>query len=608
MFCTNCGNKLNENDNFCKLCGTPIIKSQLDQKTEVNLPKKETDIREQEDDNLVMSAKHQNKQKEKQITSEKCKTTKLVNIDVLKLLSFISIIIFFLPINLKGDWLFSILHGNEPTAVSVPIFVLSLILFMVFLTNIGTEKGLLKTSLIFGAVNSLLSIFLIIPTPLHTQVICLGSYLIFIINFAIFIYALIRFLVKRDIEYVHKDDYTENQQKNNNEMYKKTFSHRVTLKLVTVCALIAFVLPCMVTSCDINDPNSSLQVKTGIDIMSNFTSGIGNAFAIAVFVLFIVILISLFVKEKEFFYIPFILGTVNIIMLVMTKVIFYENIKKYLVGSYIVFIASVIISSLGYIYYKKMIVNNVTVTEKFNRYSMYSESQKFINNSREENWSNKRLISVVIACSVLIIGILTTISLKAYRENSNGTKHYLSVDNPSTSSSSNSKNITKNKTNINMISNEMKKDAVNNALKFAQYGLQGITWYDPSGIYAGPEVNYFGPGKESAFISDMDIKMRNFKDKFSTNNLSEKRHGFSWLIRGIKTSQDDFDENSGKLTVHVVFDSYDGIDFGDEHANFVNSETYITMSPYVDEKGEVKCYYISKVRLIIDNLVDAVLE
>lgn len=603
MFCTNCGNKLNENDGFCNLCGAPTVKAQLDQKSEVNLEKKETDIREQEDDNLVMAVEQQNKQKEKQITSEKCKTTKLGDISILKVLSFISIIIFFLPINLKGDWLFSILHGNEPTAVSVPIFVFSLILFMVFLTNIGTEKGVLKTSLIFGAVNSVLSTFLILPTPFHTQVICLGSYLIFIVNCAIFIYGLVRILATRDIEYVHKASYTEKQQKNNNEMYKKTFSHRVTLKLVTVCALIAFVLPCMVTSCDINDSHSSLDVKTGIDIMSNFVSGIGNAFAIAVFVLFIVILISLFIKKKPFLQIPFILGTVNIVMLVMTKVVFYKNIKTYLVGSYIIFIASIIISSLGYTYYKKMVDN--AVIENVDLYPMNSGEEQY-----KIKWSNKRLISMVIAGSVLIIGILTTISLKSYTENANAntTKHYLSVDNPSTSSSSNSKDIAKNKTNINMISNEIKKDAVNNALKFAQHGLPGITWYDPSGVYAGPEVNYFGPGKESAFISDMDIKMRNFKDKFSTNNLLEKRHGFFWFIKGIKTSQDNFDENSGKLTVHVVFDSYDGMDVGGDRPKAVNSETYITMSPYVDEKGEIKCYYISKVRLIIDNLVDAVLE
>ena len=61
--------------------------------------------------------------------------------------------------------------------------------------------------------------------------------------------------------------------------------------------------------------------------------------------------------------------------------------------------------------------------------------------------------------------------------------------------------------------------------------------------------------------------------------------------------------------VHVVFDSTNGYKFDDNSSpDSVSSEVYITMSPYADEKGEINHYYISKVNLIISNLVDATLE
>lgn len=119
------------------------------------------------------------------------------------------------------------------------------------------------------------------------------------------------------------------------------------LKLVAFIAIVAFFLPCVVISCG----NS---VETGIDAMSRFSSGIGNAFAIAIFTLFVVIFLSLFLNREYFVPIPFLLGTANIIMLLMTKVVFYKDIVKYLIGSYIMFIASVILSITGNSYYKKL--------------------------------------------------------------------------------------------------------------------------------------------------------------------------------------------------------------------------------------------------------------
>lgn len=412
MFCTNCGNKLNQNDKFCNLCGTQNIVDQSNQEIESNIIDNEMNLTNQESDNLVVNIEKENKHEEKKIRTEKPEIAKIKNTSVLKILSFISIAVFFLPIYSDWGWLFSILHSKEPTAVSVPIFTFSLILFIGILTNIGTEKGIFKTSSILGAVNWLLSLFLIIPTPLHTQVNCLGSYVIFIVNLSVFIYGLINFLTKRNIEYENKVSYTIEQQKSNNEIYKKTFSHRIILKLLTLCALVAFVLPCALTSCDINDTSNNLNIETGIDIMSHFSNGIGNSFAITVFVLFIAILLSLFIKRKPFIYFPFLIGTTNVFMLVMTKLVFYKNIKSYLVGSYIMFIASIIISALGYIYYKKVTANDIA--EDFNIYpNIYSndaELQRSVINSGEGQSKEKRSIKrrqKLILIPVLAIAIVT---------------------------------------------------------------------------------------------------------------------------------------------------------------------------------------------------------
>lgn len=115
-------------------------------------------------------------------------------IRVLKIVSAISIAIYFLPINEYWDWLFSILRAEEPTAVSVPIFVFSLIFFVALISNLMEERLAYKIGVIVGAVNALLAINLILPMPYNTQVNSLGSYIILLINVIILVLSASYFL------------------------------------------------------------------------------------------------------------------------------------------------------------------------------------------------------------------------------------------------------------------------------------------------------------------------------------------------------------------------------------------------------------------------------
>ncbi|NMF07119.1 hypothetical protein [Clostridium beijerinckii] len=51
-----------------------------------------------------------------------------------------------------------------------------------------------------------------------------------------------------------------------------------------------------------NEISNTLKTEIGINIMSNFDNGIGNAFEIAILVLFIAIFLSLFINRKTFIY------------------------------------------------------------------------------------------------------------------------------------------------------------------------------------------------------------------------------------------------------------------------------------------------------------------
>lgn len=328
MYCKKCGKELDQDDKFCQFCGTMISSAQPNKEQNEfvnsdNIPKKTTSFR---------------------ITKR----------TVLKIISIASVLIYFLPIGVNRDWLFLILNREEPTAVSVPIFTLSLILLVALISNIIKNRDAYKISAIIGALNILLSIFLIIPTPFKTQYDCLGSYIVLLVNLSMFIFSfsvLHKYYQVKPAPKKDKLDYTGNA-----KFLKTTIKHRTILKFIALIGIIAFFLPCALTSCNATTTSpENGKIETGLNVMSHFDSGVGNAYVISMFVLFIVIFISLFIKHKSFVAFTFLLGTVNTIMLLMTKAVFYENIIQYLIGSYVMLFAAIFLSVFGYIYYHKFL-------------------------------------------------------------------------------------------------------------------------------------------------------------------------------------------------------------------------------------------------------------
>lgn len=77
-------------------------------------------------------------------------------------------------------------------------------------------------------------------------------------------------------------------------------------------------------------------------------------YAIMVFALFLLVFVTLFFRNKIFTAFSFIFGSVNVILLAISKAVFGGFIKKYLFGFYLCFVTALTLSIGGFIFYKKV--------------------------------------------------------------------------------------------------------------------------------------------------------------------------------------------------------------------------------------------------------------
>lgn len=307
MYCNKCGNKLNPDARYCDNCGAPVFEGN-------NNPK----------------AAHSN------YTS----VEKKVNIIILLLL-IISVAVFFTKTGINGLAMFSSLSSYEPTIATVPIFFLSLFncLFFIF----RTSERPYSFFAVIGGINTVLSLILIIPDEFNIQYVCIGTYIIFIANLFI---AILSILMKR---YTYMNANKQIEKQITNAVFHNLRSHRRILQVISLIAISTFFMPMALTSCS----TDSAQTSTGIDLINSFDHGIGNGYTIAVLVVFLTAFTLLFVKKRALLPVCFVCGIVGIISIIMSKFIFKEYIVKYLIGSYLAFVCSLIMALVGYKLYKK---------------------------------------------------------------------------------------------------------------------------------------------------------------------------------------------------------------------------------------------------------------
>lgn len=309
MYCNKCGNKLNTDSKFCDNCGAPVFAS---------------------------TGSSNN------INSNYMSVHKRNTIDIIVLLLLIiSVAVFFSKTGVDGDIMFSSLCSYEHTVATVPIFFMSMfnLLFFIFKT---TDRPYYFLTAV-GIVNTILSLFLIIPNGFDTQYVCAGSAIILIVNMLI---SILSILMKY---YTHRNINRKMENQITNAVFHKLRNHRKILRVISLIAVSTFLMPMAITSCN----GSNEKTSTGIDLINNFDDGIGNGYAIGILVVFIAAFILLCVKKRALLPLCFVCGIIGVVSIIMSKFIFEKYIVKYLIGSYIAFFCSVAMTAVGYKFYKK---------------------------------------------------------------------------------------------------------------------------------------------------------------------------------------------------------------------------------------------------------------
>lgn len=329
MFCSNCGNQIPNNVKFCANCGTKQTNEEVDSKSGTKTP-----IKQNLNKDAIIStlSLHLNERSSK----------------TLKILSAISVIIFFLPIGSGWGLFCNSLSSMEHSAVAVPLFVFLVTLFIIIFFKLTTNRTVYKLGAILSGINILLSLNLALPTPYNTQYLCIGSILVLLVSVAMSICSVNAFRSFKKTEapeYCDTSKYKEKEKEVSDYVNKQ----KLILKTFALIGMIIFFFPVAVTSCQNN-----IKRETGLDIMNHFSSGIGNMYAIIIFGLFLLVFVTLFFQNKIFTTFSFVFGSVNVILLAMSKAVFGSYISNYLLGFYLCCVTTLVLSIGGYIYYTKV--------------------------------------------------------------------------------------------------------------------------------------------------------------------------------------------------------------------------------------------------------------
>jgi hypothetical protein len=339
MRCFNCGNEYIEGSNFCGFCG----KNLLEQTSDTNITGVVSQNSIKDNAQIPVIENHTNSDYHQQDfqTTDNSLNKPDKELEVLKLLSVFSVLIFLLPVGKDWNWFFYNFTCNELAAITVPFFVSALILLLILLFNLTSKKVASKLALGLGFLNLLFSLCLVLPLPFKTQTLCLGSFALLLVSATVFIYGFVILIKLARIK---------NTEHLREEFFKNTAPYRMILKVIALIGMIAFFFPVLLSSCTLGG-STTVQKETGISIIKN-SYGYGNAYVIVILSLFLLILTSLFIKKRALIIAPFVLGLSNLILLIMSKIVFADYIVEYYVGGYIVFFVALAITIGGHIYYK----------------------------------------------------------------------------------------------------------------------------------------------------------------------------------------------------------------------------------------------------------------